>query len=156
MFLSPYRMMDMYQDAMRIRNKDFQIAATVTVIIDNDVQRALDQIKQNVGFYVGGMGAKSFNVHKDHVSRMGFGAEADRVQELFFRRPSRRSDRRRTGRTVRRDFAGGAERAHPRTSGGVERQPRDHVEHRQREPGYAAFHGRRVALNKARRSLCAI
>ena len=84
MFLSPYRMMDMYQDAMRIRNKDFQIAATVTVIIDNDVQRALDQIKQNVGFYVGGMGAKSFNVHKDHVSRMGFGAEADRVQELFF------------------------------------------------------------------------
>ena len=84
MFLSPYRMMDMYQDAMRIRNKDFQIAATVTVIIDNDVPRALDQIKQNVGFYVGGMGAKSFNVHKDHVSRMGFGAEADRVQELFF------------------------------------------------------------------------
>ena len=84
MFLSPYRMMAMYADAMRIRNSDFQIAASVPVIIDDDVQRALDQIKQNVGFYVGGMGAKSFNVHKDHVSRMGFGDAANRVQELFF------------------------------------------------------------------------
>ena len=84
MFLSPYRMMTMYEDAMRIRNADFQIAASVPVIIDDDVQRALDQIKQNVGFYVGGMGAKSFNVHKDHVTRMGFGDAADRVQELFF------------------------------------------------------------------------
>ena len=83
MFLSPYRMMDMYRDAMRIRNKNFQIAAAVPVIIDDDVQRALNQIKQNVGFYVGGMGAKSFNVHKDHITRMGFGDAADRVQELF-------------------------------------------------------------------------
>ena len=84
MFLSPYRMMDMYKDAMRIRNQDFEIAAAVPVIVDDDVQRALDQIKQNVGFYVGGMGAKNFNVHKDHVVRMGFGDAAERIQELFF------------------------------------------------------------------------
>ena len=83
MFLSPYRMMDQYKDAMAIRNSDFEIAASATVIVDDDVQRAIDQVKQNVGFYVGGMGAKSFNVHKDHVSRMGFGEAADRVQELF-------------------------------------------------------------------------
>ena len=84
MFLSPYRMMDMYKDAMRIRNTDFEIAAAVPVIVDDDVQCALDQIKQNVGFYVGGMGAKNFNVHKDHVVRMGFGDAAERIQELFF------------------------------------------------------------------------
>ena len=84
MFLSPYRMMDMYKDAMRIRNTDFEIAAAVPVIVDDDVQRGLDQIKQNVGFYVGGMGAKNFNVHKDHVVRMGFGDAAERIQELFF------------------------------------------------------------------------
>ena len=29
------------------------------------------------------MGAKSFNVHKDHISRQGFGDAADTVQELF-------------------------------------------------------------------------
>ena len=83
MFLSPYRMMTQYQDAMRIRNADFEIAAAVPVIVDDDVQRALNHIKQNVGFYIGGMGAKSFNVHKDHVTRMGFGDEADQVQALF-------------------------------------------------------------------------
>ena len=83
MFLSPYRMMDMYQDAMAIRAPDFEIAAAVSVIIDDDVERALGQIKQQVGFYVGGMGAKSFNVHKDHVTRMGFGDAANHVQELF-------------------------------------------------------------------------
>ena len=84
MFLSPYRMMSMYAEAMRVRNADFEIAASVPVIVDDDVQGALNQIKRNVGFYVGGMGAKSFNVHKDHVTRMGFGEAAERVQELFF------------------------------------------------------------------------
>lgn len=83
MFLSPYRMMDMYKDAMAIRSPQFEIAAAVTVIIDDDVDRAIAQVKQNVGFYVGGMGAKTFNVHKDHIVRMGFGDAADRIQELF-------------------------------------------------------------------------
>jgi DNA-directed RNA polymerase sigma subunit (sigma70/sigma32) len=41
MFLSPYRMMDMYADAMRIKNKDFEIAASVPVIVNDDVDRAL-------------------------------------------------------------------------------------------------------------------
>ena len=83
MFLSPYRMMDVYKDAMQRLTPDFEIAATVPVIIDDDLDRALTQIKQSVGFYVGGMGAKTFNVHKDHVSRMGFAAEADKIQDLF-------------------------------------------------------------------------
>jgi len=83
MFLSPYRMMDVYADAMAIRPPGFEIAATLPVIIDDDVNRALLQVKQQVGFYVGGMGAKSFNVHKDHVSRFGFAEAADRIQELF-------------------------------------------------------------------------
>lgn len=83
MFLSPYRMMEQYKDAMEIKAAQFEIAATVPVIIDDDLDRALAQIKQQVGFYVGGMGAKSFNVHKDHVSRMGFGEEANKIQELF-------------------------------------------------------------------------
>ena len=83
MFLSPYRMMEQYKEAMGRRASGFEIAASVPVIIDDDVDRALMQIKQNVGFYVGGMGAKSFNVHKDHVARMGFGEVADRIQDLF-------------------------------------------------------------------------
>ncbi len=83
MFLSPYRMMDVYKDAMAIRAPGFEIAAAVPVIIDDDLDRALAQIKQSVGFYVGGMGAKSFNVHKDHISRLGFADAANEIQDLF-------------------------------------------------------------------------
>jgi F420-dependent oxidoreductase-like protein len=83
MFISPYRMMDVYSDAMSIRSPDFEIAATLPVIVNDDLDAALMQVKQQVGFYVGGMGAKSFNVHKDHVSRFGFEKEAQEIQDLF-------------------------------------------------------------------------
>ena len=53
------------------------------VVIDDDVDKARAQIKQNVGFYVGGMGAKTFNVHKDHVGRMGYADAAQEIQDLF-------------------------------------------------------------------------
>lgn len=83
MFISPYRMMDVYSEAMSIRAPDFEIAAAVPVILDDDIDRARGQIKQNVGFYVGGMGAKSFNVHKDHIGRFGYADAAEEIQELF-------------------------------------------------------------------------
>ena len=71
MFLSPYRM------------ADFEIAAAVPVVINDDVDKARSAIKQNVGFYVGGMGARNFNLHKDHVTRMGYGDAAQEIQDLF-------------------------------------------------------------------------
>ena len=37
-----------------------------------------------VGFYIGGMGAKQRNFHKELMARMGFAAEADKIQDLFF------------------------------------------------------------------------
>ena len=83
MFLSPYRMNDQYLDAMRIKSPDFEIVAAVPVIVDDDLELACAQIKKRVGFYVGGMGAKTFNVHKDHVGRMGFADAADEIQNLF-------------------------------------------------------------------------
>ncbi len=83
MFISPYRMLDVYKDAMAIKPPDFEIAAAIPVVIDDDVDKARAVVKQNVGFYVGGMGAKSFNVHKDHVSRFGYAEAAERIQELF-------------------------------------------------------------------------
>lgn len=83
MFLSPYRMEQQYSDAMSIKSADFEIAAAVPVVIDDDVDKARNAIKQNVGFYVGGMGAKDFNVHKDHVSRMGYADAAQHIQDLF-------------------------------------------------------------------------
>ncbi len=82
LFLSPYRM-DIYKEAMDIRSEDFEIAANLRVVIDDDLENALGQVKQMIAFYVGGMGAESFNVHKDHFSRMGFPDMAAQIQELF-------------------------------------------------------------------------
>ena len=83
MFLSPYRMDKVYGESLKRKSPNFEICAPVTVIVTDDLQSAINSVKQNVGFYVGGMGAKSFNVHKDHISRLGFEEEANRVQELF-------------------------------------------------------------------------
>ena len=37
-----------------------------------------------LGFYIGGMGAKKHNFHMDLMGRMGFDAEAQKIQDLFF------------------------------------------------------------------------
>jgi len=83
LFLSPHRMDEQYPDMMATKSADFGISAAVQVVIDDDVDRARSKIKQHLGFYVGGMGAKTFNVHKDHVGRMGYGDAAQKIQDLF-------------------------------------------------------------------------
>ena len=62
---------------------DFEIAALVQVSVSDDVQAALDAQKPNVALYVGGMGHKDKNFHKDLMVRRGYGDAADRIQELF-------------------------------------------------------------------------
>jgi F420-dependent oxidoreductase-like protein len=73
----------MYADALAAAKPGFEIACPVTVVVDDDVQAAIDIVKWHLGFYIGGMGAKGKNFHLDVVSRMGFGEEAAHVQELF-------------------------------------------------------------------------
>jgi alkanesulfonate monooxygenase SsuD/methylene tetrahydromethanopterin reductase-like flavin-dependent oxidoreductase (luciferase family) len=41
-------------------------------------------MKPTLGFYIGGMGAKEMNFHKNVFARMGYEKEADEVQNLFF------------------------------------------------------------------------
>jgi alkanesulfonate monooxygenase SsuD/methylene tetrahydromethanopterin reductase-like flavin-dependent oxidoreductase (luciferase family) len=56
----------------------------VIVGVSDDVEQALLPVKSMLGFYIGGMGAKKRNFHKELMSRMGFEAEANKIQELFF------------------------------------------------------------------------
>jgi F420-dependent oxidoreductase-like protein len=82
MFISPYRM-GVYEQALSAAAPDFEIAATITVNVNDDVSEALLPIKQQVGFYAGGMGAKSYNLHKNHIARLGFADAAEEIQDLF-------------------------------------------------------------------------
>ena len=63
---------------------DFEIASNCTIVVTDDPDKVLDEMKPMVGFYIGGMGAKEVNFHKDVFSRMGYEKEADQIQDLFF------------------------------------------------------------------------
>ncbi len=63
--------------------EDFKIQAGCQVILTDDVKGALQSLKPFIGFYVGGMGAKSKNFHKEMMIRRGFPEAAERIQELF-------------------------------------------------------------------------
>ncbi|WP_250445746.1 LLM class F420-dependent oxidoreductase [Actinotalea sp. C106] len=63
--------------------EDFEVSATVPVVIDQDVERAADQVRPFVALYVGGMGATRANFHREMIERLGYVEECARVAELF-------------------------------------------------------------------------
>ena len=66
------------------RPDTFEIATNCQVVITDDADAALEAMKPMLGFYIGGMGAKDMNFHKNVFARMGYEKEADEIQRLFF------------------------------------------------------------------------
>jgi F420-dependent oxidoreductase-like protein len=62
----------------------FEIAPNCSVVVTDDVEATLDGMRPTLGFYIGGMGAKDMNFHQQVFARMGYEAEAQRIQDLFF------------------------------------------------------------------------
>jgi F420-dependent oxidoreductase-like protein len=62
---------------------NFEIQASVHVDVQDDVKAALAKLKPEVALYVGGMGHRDKNFHKDIMVRRGFKDAADRIQELY-------------------------------------------------------------------------
>ena len=63
--------------------KEFERQVMTNVKVTEDVQGALDALKPGIALYVGGMGHKNINFHKEMMVRRGFAEEADRIQELY-------------------------------------------------------------------------
>jgi F420-dependent oxidoreductase-like protein len=63
--------------------EDFEVIAFAPTIIDDDIEAAADLMRPSVALYIGGMGAKSMNFHFDVYARMGYEAEATKIQELY-------------------------------------------------------------------------
>jgi F420-dependent oxidoreductase-like protein len=61
----------------------FEIAPTVAVVLGPDVDACRAPLKQSIAFYVGGMGAKEKNFYGEYIRRVGYEAEAVKIQELF-------------------------------------------------------------------------
>ena len=62
---------------------DFEIQPRAEVAITDDVKGALARMKPRVALYVGGMGHRDKNFHKEMMVRRGFGDAAQRIQELY-------------------------------------------------------------------------
>ncbi len=82
LFYSPYRTR-VYAESLRGARPGFEIACPATVSLNDDLEQALLPIKFMLAFYIGGMGAAAKNFHLNLIARLGFEAEAQRVQELF-------------------------------------------------------------------------
>ena len=57
--------------------------ASLPFIVHDDVEAAADMIRPRFALYFGGMGARGANFHHDVAVRMGYEAEAARIQELY-------------------------------------------------------------------------
>jgi F420-dependent oxidoreductase-like protein len=70
-------------------DEPFDVAATVPVSIGPDVAACADPIRPYAALYVGGMGSRKQNFYNQLARRMGFEAEAERVQDLYLDRKHR-------------------------------------------------------------------
>ena len=82
LYYSPFRQ-EVYAPSLSNAKPDFEIAQGIVVRITDDIQAGLLPIKHMLALYVGGMGHKDKNFHKDQMVRRGFGDAADRIQELY-------------------------------------------------------------------------
>jgi F420-dependent oxidoreductase-like protein len=82
LYYSPFRQ-EVYADSLGTLRPDFEIAQMVVVNVTDDLAAGLMPVKTMLGFYIGGMGAKKRNFHKELMGRLGFATEAEKIQDLF-------------------------------------------------------------------------
>ncbi|MGP0052283.1 MAG: LLM class F420-dependent oxidoreductase [Solirubrobacteraceae bacterium] len=63
--------------------EEFEVAATVPLIVTDDVEAAADALRPMYALYFGGMGARDTNFHANVAIRMGYEADVQRIQELY-------------------------------------------------------------------------
>jgi F420-dependent oxidoreductase-like protein len=82
-FVAPERFDDAFGASLADARDGFEIAATASVLVGDDVPALLDALRPHVALYVGGMGAKGRNFYNSLVRRYGWEEEAERIQELY-------------------------------------------------------------------------
>ena len=71
------------RDGARRSFDDFEVAATVPLIVSDDVDQAADALRPFYALYFGGMGAKGKNFHANVAIRLGYEAEIVQIQDLY-------------------------------------------------------------------------
>src|ERR1700761_5931315 len=63
--------------------ENFDIAPTVSLCIDDDLEAARNTMRAFIALYVGGMGSRKQNFYNQLVQRYGYEAEAKTIQDLY-------------------------------------------------------------------------
>lgn len=89
-FYLPERAKDVWGDALEAgyAKRDaalppLDIYAGPALAIGDNVEGMREFIKPHIALYIGGMGAKGKNFYHNVATKYGYGAEADRIQELY-------------------------------------------------------------------------
>lgn len=89
-FYLPERAKDVWGDALEAgyAKRDatlppMDIYAGPALAIGDNVEGMREFIKPHIALYIGGMGAKGKNFYHNVATKYGYGAEADRIQELY-------------------------------------------------------------------------
>ena len=59
------------------------VGGPLAIIEDDDLERAADRVRPTLALYIGGMGARGVNFHHEVFVRMGYEAEARKIQDLY-------------------------------------------------------------------------
>ncbi len=62
---------------------DFDIAPSVSVVINDNLDICYNMLRPMLALYIGGMGAKGKNFYADLAARYGYAAEAAEIQNLY-------------------------------------------------------------------------
>ncbi|MBI2723814.1 MAG: LLM class F420-dependent oxidoreductase [Chloroflexi bacterium] len=62
---------------------DFEVTASVPVIVNSDIEAAADMLRPNIALYAGGMGARNANFHFEVLARLGYEEVCLRIQDLY-------------------------------------------------------------------------
>ncbi len=62
---------------------EFDVACVVPTIIGDDLEACADLLRPTLALYVGGMGAKDRNFHKDVFARLGYEEACEKIQEAY-------------------------------------------------------------------------
>ncbi len=91
-FFSPQKFDDTYRPNLEAGfNKagggkgfdDFEIAPTVSVVMDDSLDVCYNALRPMLALYIGGMGSKEKNFYNDLAVRYGFGAAAAEIQDHY-------------------------------------------------------------------------
>lgn len=80
---SPTRWREAWGQALEKAPLGYQVAPTVVACVGDDLQKCRDQVRPRIALHIGGMGSRTKNFYASLISRYGYGAEVERIQDLY-------------------------------------------------------------------------